>query len=646
MRQLSLLSAALILLCVSCAESISEPMNTGGISGFVVDKTTGDPVQTVNVKLKETGASTITGSDGSFSFRDLENGEYTVLLTKEGYKDNSSTILVTNGKTVESHCTIERIPAVLTIDREVLDFGDNYSNTTLSFSMVNKNYVDLDWEIVYSCRWIKEVDPIKSVVKLGFGKTQTIIVIIDRDALLAGENETVLVVRTTDGASELIIKANGQPKRVPALNMGQTTGLTATSAVLNAEITDKGIPDYTERGFVLGESEMPTKESSLKVLPAAVTSEDTFSLRVDALSMGKTYFVRAYATNETGIAYSTNQDVFTTPAKLPQLSINESSDIKATSAVLHAEITDNGVPEYVERGFVIGDVEMPTKETANQIIPASVTADNRFSVRVGDLVLGKKYYVRAYATNELGTAFSANQDIFTTAAILPEVTTYECINEDRETKSAILRGGINYVGDPEYIERGFVWSTVYDVPTIDEEKIVISGSGAGDYEKRVTFDAIDKTIYVRAYATNVRGTAYGETVLVFQPDYIVINSISLGVQKSDINDSAKVYYEDAFSMCNNSRVSGLSDWRLPTKEELFQLYNLREEIGGFKNEPTSYSDRRSCYWSSTYEGKTTSGGIVYYWNWYVDFYTGSASSGLIGRYTSSYKLNARCVRTL
>lgn len=611
-----------LLLAASCTQEVNNTAELGGISGVVADKTTGEPVPVVNVKLKETGASTVTGSDGSFTFKDLENGQYTVLLSKEGYKDNSSTVQVTNSKTLESHFLIERIPAVLTIDREVLDFGENYSNTTLSFSMVNKNYVDLDWEIKYNCRWIKEVDPMKSITNLGYGKTQTVVVIIDRDALLAGDNETVIVVTTSDGASELKVKAYGQPKRVPALNMDKTSGLTATTAVLNAEITDKGIPDYTERGFVLGESEMPTKESALKILPAAVTAENTFSVRVSELTMGKTYYVRAYATNEVGTAFSTNQDVFTTPASLPTLSMSASTDVKATSAILNAEITDKGTPEYTERGFVVGDAEMPTKETALQIIPAAVNADNKFSVRVGDLTLGQRYYIRAYATNQLGTAFSTNQDSFVTTAILPTVVTMEATSEDRETQTAVLRGSITYEGDPAYTERGFVWSTDYDIPTIEEEKIVISGTGVGDYEKRIAFPSIDKTIFVRAYATNARGTAYGETVQVFQQDYLVLKANNLGVQRTDINPVG-LEWSDAYSMCKNSRVGSLNDWRLPTKDELFQLYNLKEEIGGFT---------KMRYWSSSSYNN---------YFYYVDFSNGDSDIQY-----ASYCHHARCVRTL
>ena len=540
MKRLSLLFAALTLFTVSCTENISEPTNTGGISGFVVDKTTGDPVQTVNVKLKETGASTVTGSDGSFSFQHLENGEYTVLLSKEGYNNNSNTIRVTNGRIVECHITIERIPAVLTIDREVLDFGDNYSNTTLSFSMVNKNYVDLDWEIVHNCRWIKEIDPEKSITKLSFGKTQTVVVIIDRELLQPGNNETVIVVRTSDGATELTVKAIGQEKRLAALNIAETTEIKASSAILNAVITDGGVPTYSERGFVLGDSEMPTRETAIKVIPAAVNNETAFS------------------------------------------------------------------------------------------------------ARVGDLVLGSTYYVRAYATNSIGTAYSTNQNIFSTVAVLPTVSTLTATSEDRGTKSAVLRGTISYEGDPSYKERGFVWSNVFENPTIEENKIVVSGSGVGNYEKRVTFSDISKTIFYRAYATNQQGTAYGESFKIFIPDYIILNS-NLGVQKSDLTSNSLLIWDDANNVCTNSRVSGLNDWRLPTKDELYYLYTLRNEIGGF----VVNNSRWSVYWTSTPAPELYP--ILNYKQYYyeVNFYNGQTLIGIGDSDDATYRWgNVRCVRSL
>lgn len=53
----------------SCTPIIEEEVTTGSISGIVSDKTTGEPIPTVRLTLEPDGTSTVTGSDGSFSFK-------------------------------------------------------------------------------------------------------------------------------------------------------------------------------------------------------------------------------------------------------------------------------------------------------------------------------------------------------------------------------------------------------------------------------------------------------------------------------------------------------------------------------------------------------------------------------------------------
>lgn len=520
----------LTFLC-ACASDIDIKENTGSIIGIVADKTTGEPVPVVNLTLTPGGKSTVTGSDGSFSFKDLDEGNYTVKLEKKGYKSSDATLTIVAGLDTEAHLLIERIPAVITCDRELLDFGDNASMNIMSFSIINNNYVDLEFTIVANCDWITEISPTTGTLK--YGKTGTVVLKIDRDKLKAGENKTIVVINTSDGSSELTVVATGAERRIPAINVAEVSNIKAASAILNGEITDKGVPKYSERGFVLSDFEMPTKENAIKTITASVNEEMTFSARADDLVLGKTYFVRAYAANEIGIGYSTNQ----------------------------------------------------TK--------------------------------------------------FTTTAIFPSITTLSASNEDRETKSAVLRGNITYEGDPPYSEKGFVWSTIYQNPTIDDEKVIVTGSGVGEYEKRITFPAVDHAIYVRAYASNQRGTAYGDAIEVFPIDYIILKELKLGVQKNDLN-SSNLSWETANSMCANSSDAGVDDWRLPTKSELLQLYVLKDEIGGFNSNKYTY------YWSSTW-GYGSEYGSFYDGYVRVHFYDGEAGTTVA---SSSPAKKARCVRSL
>lgn len=620
---------SLIVLTVACGSPIEETTTTGDIAGAVYDKNVGNPISVAQVQLNPGGASTVTGTDGSFSFNNIEAGSYTVTVKKKGYNDASNKVTVSAGKKADCHLLMERIPAYVTADKTELDFGENLTLTTLSFNIVNSSYENLSWHIEYdksSSSFIAEVSPESGTTQ--YGKTAVIVVRIDRDKLNAGANESTLVVVSDngDGSSEVKIKAVGQEKRLATLNMSETTDIKSTSAVLHAEITDRGIPEYTERGFVISESEMPTKETAFKEIRAAVTQQNAFSEKVDELGMGRTYYARAYAINSQGIAYSTNQSKYTTVAILPSVSILPSTDIKSSSAILNAQITDKGTPEYAERGFVIGDSEMPTKETAIKVLTVAIDAHEKYSMRIGELQLGQTYYVRAFAANAVGVAYSATMDQFTTVGTLASVSTLTASDEDRNKKTAVLRGRIVFEGDPTFMERGFVWSTEYKNPTLQEEKIIVSGSGAGDYEIRATFPVVDRPIYVRAFATNKKGTAYGTVVEIFPLEYIALDSNGLGVQKNDISSSI-LLWEDANSMCNSSTVGNRNDWRLPGKNELLLLYNLRDEIGGFHSDGFYFTSEK---------------GTSYSWG----YFTVRFSDGYLFEGARTNHCYARCVRTL
>ena len=105
-------------LSTACSNDVSsaEEVTIGGIAGSVSDQTTGEPVATVNVTLSPGGKSTITSSDGSFSFVDLAPRYYTIDIRKEGYNPNSRMVEVVAGRQSPAHLVIERIPAIVTVN--------------------------------------------------------------------------------------------------------------------------------------------------------------------------------------------------------------------------------------------------------------------------------------------------------------------------------------------------------------------------------------------------------------------------------------------------------------------------------------------------------------------------------------------------
>ena len=85
-------------------------------------------------------------------------------------------------------------------------------------------------------------------------------------------------------------------------------------------------------------------------------------------------------------------------------------------ATLCGQIVEEGRPAFSECGFVYAESEMPTIETSLEKLPCTVNTDRTFQATTGlNLVDGRRYYVRAYAKNELGVYYSENEVI-----IMPE----------------------------------------------------------------------------------------------------------------------------------------------------------------------------------------------------------------------------------
>lgn len=90
--------------------------------------------------------------------------------------------------------------------------------------------------------------------------------------------------------------------------------------------------------------------------------------------------------------------------------------------------------------------------------------------------------------------------------------------------------------------------------------------------------------------------------------------------KSDI--PGEVPWSDAKNACDNLEANGYSDWSLPDKDQLYQLYLQRNVVGGFLG---------NVYWSST---EINAGGA-----WGQDFACGCQDLG-----SKAENLRVRAVR--
>lgn len=185
----------------------------------------------------------------------------------------------------------------------------------------------------------------------------------------------------------------------------------------------------------------------------------------------------------------------------PSVGTTAVSEIMDISAICGGVVTSDGGTSVIARGVCWSTFQNPTINDAHTVDGSGL---GDFTSNLAGLVSGTHYFVRAYATNSVGTAYG-EQLSFTTKT-KPTVTTYPVSSITNIT--ATCGGNVLSSGGAPVTARGVCWSTSQN-PTINTNHTV-DGSGAGTFTSNLTGLAPGNTYYVRAYATNSVGTAYGE----------------------------------------------------------------------------------------------------------------------------------------
>lgn len=131
-----------------------------------------------------------------------------------------------------------------------------------------------------------------------------------------------------------------------------------------------------------------------------------------------------------------------------------------------------------------------------------------FTSSLKNLLADTLYYVRAYATNNDGTAYGLQMTFRTLPGVLPVLTTTAITNI---TASKATSGGIiTFNGGMRIIARGVCWSININ-PTIVCDK-TSDGNGNGTFTSNLMNLQSGTMYYLRSYAISSVGTAYGSQV--------------------------------------------------------------------------------------------------------------------------------------
>jgi uncharacterized protein (TIGR02145 family) len=193
--------------------------------------------------------------------------------------------------------------------------------------------------------------------------------------------------------------------------------------------------------------------------------------------------------------------------EVPVLTTSAITDITGTTASGGGTIISEGSGNIIARGLCWSTAINPTLAASKTIESAG---SGTYTRNMAGLNEGNIYYVRSYATNSVGTGYG-NQISFVTSQVVPARLTTASISSIT-LSSAISGGDITEDGGGNITERGICWNTG-KAPTISDFKTADGSPGTGGFISNITGLSAGKSYYVRAYATNSAGTAYGNQIL-------------------------------------------------------------------------------------------------------------------------------------
>lgn len=505
---LSISLIAILLFFQACVKDLEKEgiNNTTQYIGTVVEKSTMQPVAGVSVQITDGShvqAVDVTDSNGRFTLRDINFDE----LDDNYYLWLDATSLDLPSKQEPLMGLGEKIydyKNIILYDKTNVDLLPRITTgeigDTLALSAkVSGNDVTFDGGheisargICYATHQTPTLEDSVIIAGTGLGEFSVNMRNLTKSTTYYVRAYATNNIATTFGAQKVFTTQSG----VATLTTNDATNLTATTATISGSVSDDGGDAITVRGFCYAKTQEPTINDSV-----TTDGSDTgsFVRTLRGLEVNTTYYYRPYATNTCGTSYGP-QKSFKTSSGLPEVTTTAVSDITATTAKSGGNITFNGGFPVTARGVcwnTQGNPEVNDNHTTNG------SGDGSFHSNITGLQPGTIYFMRAYATNRVGTSYGEETKILTLSGVVSltvsNVTSFTA-------SSAVCGGNITDDGGSAITERGLCWSTSHNPTTSGSH--ASSGSGMGSFTITMGQLTPGTTYYVRAYAKNGVGTSY------------------------------------------------------------------------------------------------------------------------------------------
>lgn len=397
--------AVLSIMISACSAPIVDTF--GSISGVVLDEKTNDPLAGVTVSLSPSGHSQVTDKEGTFQFENLEPAEYTLTFTMKGYNGVNRKTTVKAGASSSVHVTLSPLQYTLSVEPSILDFGK--VQTSIKITLTNQGTKSVAYDVTSSNKWLN-LSKSSGVVS----SVDYITAVVSREGLSAGNYDATITFDISGSQTVVPVKMTVAVNEKPSVTAESFSEVTSSAVKLAGTLTSTGSSEVTAYGFCWSESENPT------IADAHTTLGDTkdakaFECTATGLKNSTRYYFRAYAENNVGISYSETNLVVTTKGapRLPEVEM--SSSYNSETNTFYATLVSAGNSIVSTCGHVWSTDDNPSIDKDSfTALEGPVEEGTEFSSTLKNLKSNTKYYICAYATNEVGTSYSTDIYYFTT----------------------------------------------------------------------------------------------------------------------------------------------------------------------------------------------------------------------------------------
>lgn len=205
------------------------------------------------------------------------------------------------------------------------------------------------------------------------------------------------------GAMMLLLSCQpSDPEVKTRVETGALLEIGSSTCTVEGEIFSIGESGISSHGFVWSETPDPSLEEGLNFNMGETFSPGIFQYTIRNLAATTTYYVRAYAVSGSTIIYGEERSFTTSEMGVPLVVTFGVYDYTAVGGFSGGNITDDGGGTIMASGICWSTHRFPDLKDSHT---DEGGGHDSFESYLNSLAPYTVYYVRAYATNEVGTGY-------------------------------------------------------------------------------------------------------------------------------------------------------------------------------------------------------------------------------------------------